>query len=344
MRLDLRALGKDGVKGGLIGCGISAAMVLINYGFPHSFFVWLSILGCGLGIGFLLTVGNELVGIAIQSNFPQLKKWQLLNAGLAFPVSAPLFYLIFSLVYHWISFRHRLAYSFAAGIASVMVAFFFLYTQEKEERIRLKQENQKLVVLKERNRIAREFHDSVSQNLFAISLHLSTLECLHTQDPEAFRKATQQLRQLVIETQEEMGLLIYELRPIIGKQGFYEALESLCGLYSIRYKLGITTGFNGNEENLNSNVQTGLYRVAQEALNNIVKHAKARLVWVEMEVSPQGKGTICIRDDGQGFDPQDDYGEGCFGLQGMRERAAEIGGKLTIDSSRGKGTTVTVSF
>jgi signal transduction histidine kinase len=344
MKLDLRALGKDGAKGGLIGSGISAAVVLINQGFPHSVFAWPSIIGFGLGIGFLLTVGNKLVGTVIQHLFPRLKGWPLLNAGLAFPVSVPLFYLTFSLIYPWSPFHQRLACSFGAGIAAVMVAFYFFYTEEKEEIIRLKQENQKLLVLQERNRIAREFHDSVSQNLFAISLHLSTLECLHTQDPEAFRKKAQQLRQMVIETQEEMGLLIYELRPIIGEQGFYEALESLCVLYSIRYKLRITNVFNGNEENLNSNVQTGLYRVAQEALNNIIKHAKACAVQLEIEVSPQGKGIMRIRDDGRGFDPHEDYGEGCFGLPGMRERVAEIGGKLTIDSSRGKGTTVTVIF
>lgn len=86
--------------------------------------------------------------------------------------------------------------------------------------------------------------------------------------------------------------------------------------------MGITTCFKGNEENLKSGVQTGLYRVAQEALNNIVKHAKARFVQVEMEISPQGKGILCIRDDGQGFELQDDYGEFCFGLQGMKERVA----------------------
>ncbi|HBR27988.1 MAG TPA: hypothetical protein DD789_00975, partial [Firmicutes bacterium] len=142
MKLDLRALCKDGAKGGLIGSGISAAVVLINHGFPHSVFAWPSIIGFGLGIGFILTVSNELVGTLVQDLFPQLKRWQLLNAGLAFPVSVPLFYLVISLVYHWIPFRQRLAYSIGAGISAVMVAFFFVYAHEKEERIRLKQENQ----------------------------------------------------------------------------------------------------------------------------------------------------------------------------------------------------------
>ncbi len=170
------------------------------------------------------------------------------------------------------------------------------------------------------------------------------MEYLREKDPEAFQKTTRQLREMVAEIHEEMGLLIYELRPVIKEKGFYEALESLSGLYRVRYKLGITTCFKGNEENLKSGVQTGLYRVAQEALNNIVKHAKARFVQVEMEISPQGKGILCIRDDGQGFELQDDYGEFCFGLQGMKERVAEINGELTIDSVRGKGTTVTVYF
>ena len=343
-RLDVHALVSDGVKGALIGIGISAVFMLISIGFPTSVLNWIFLIGFGLGIGFLLTVGNELVGIVIQYFFPVLKKWRLFNCFLTFPVSTVLFYLIFSLFYCWIPFRERLTYSMGAGIASTMVGLFFIYAQEKEERIRLEQENRRLAVLEERNRIARELHDSVSQNLFGISLHLNTFEYLRKQNPEAFRKSVRQLREMVTETQVEMGLLVYELRPVVMEKGFYEALESLSGLYRARYRLSITTCFKGNEENLKGGVQTALYRVTQEALNNIVKHAKARFVQVEMEIGPQGNGILLIRDDGQGFDKEESSRKICYGLRGMKERVSELNGEVKINSVKGKGTTVTVFF
>ncbi|HBG17017.1 MAG TPA: histidine kinase, partial [Firmicutes bacterium] len=91
-------------------------------------------------------------------------------------------------------------------------------------------------------------------------------------------------------------------------------------------------------------VQTALYRVTQEALNNIVKHAKARFVQVEMEIGPQGNGILLIRDDGQGFDKEESSRKICYGLRGMKERVSELNGEVKINSVKGKGTTVTVFF
>lgn len=343
-KLDLRALMRDGAKGALIGIGISAAFILITYGFPNSVLGFLFMIGFGLGIGFLLTVGNELVGKVALYLFPKLQRWALFNVLLAFPVSVALFFPIFSLFFQWIPLGQRLAYSMGAGVASVMAGFFFIYAEEREERIHLEQENQRLAVLEERNRIAQELHDSVSQNLYGISLHLSTLEHLLKKDPEAFQKTTQVLREMVTETQEEMELLVYELRPVVMEKGFYEALENLCGLFRSRYKLAISTCFKGDEEDLKVKAQTALYRVAQEALNNVIKHAQAKSVKAEMEISPQGEGVLRIRDDGRGFDESEIVGNRQYGLQGMKERVTEIGGELTIESVKDKGTTVTVSF
>lgn len=225
-----------------------------------------------------------------------------------------------------------------------MVGFFFVYAQERGARLRLEQENQRLAVLAERTRIAQELHDSVSQNLYGISLHLSALEYLQKKDPEAFQRTTQILREMVSEALEEMELLVYELRPLVMEGGFYEALENLCGLFRSRYKLAIATSFKGVDESLKLKVQTALYRVAQEALNNVVKHAQAKSVRVEMELSSPGKGVLRIIDDGRGFDQAENGGDRQYGLQGMKERVTEIGGKLRIESVKGKGTTVTVNF
>lgn len=152
------------------------------------------------------------------------------------------------------------------------------------------------------------------------------------------------MREMVTEALAEMELLVYELQPAVMKQGFYEALENLCGLYQTRYRLAVSTRFQGVDAGLNPKVQTALYRVTQEALNNVVRHARARSVKVEMDFSAEGKGVLRISDDGQGFDPSASTGEGHYGLAGMGKRVKEIGGEITIESAKNRGTAITVFF
>lgn len=343
-KMNLRALLRDGRKGALIGVGITTAFILLTYGFPDSARGFLFIIGFGLGIGFLLTVGNELIIIMTQSFCPKLQRWPRFSAFLVFPVSVIIFFPVFSLFFRHIPVGWRLTYSMGAGIGSMLAGFFFVYAQEREERLRLERENQRLAVLEERNRIAQELHDSVSQNLYGISLHLGALAYLQKKDADAFRRTTRILREMVAEALAEMELLIHELQPVTMERGFYEALEKLCGLYRTRYQLAITTNLQGVDAGLDPKVQTALYRVTQEALNNVVKHAQAKTVQVEAEFTPAGKGVLRIRDDGRGFDPTTGTGEGHYGLAGMKKRVKEIGGKLTVQSAKGKGTVIIISI
>jgi signal transduction histidine kinase len=234
--------------------------------------------------------------------------------------------------------------SLGVEVASMMNAFFFIYTEQKDELIRLEQENRELWVMEERNRIARELHDSVSQNIFGIRLNLGTLDYVTDQDPQRAHEINKLLQGMVEEVQTELRLMIYELRPAtIAEHGFFEALESMVSLFRARYNLDILTDLQG-DETLDSRKQLVLYRVLQESLNNIVKHAGATKVNVSLYLQ-QGRGRLLVRDNGKGFNCND-LSDGAihFGLSGMKERVAEIGGEFSIQSADGAGTTVKINF
>jgi signal transduction histidine kinase len=192
-----------------------------------------------------------------------------------------------------------------------------------------------------RNRIARELHDSVSQNLFGISLNLRSLDYALEQDPVKACQITKLLQEMVEETQTEMRLMIYELRPAAHEEkGFFEASESMINLFRIRYNLDIHSSFTGDEA-LDSRKQLMLYRILQELLANVAKHAQATKVNVNL-YSGQGKVDLLVYDNGKGFQIQEIDENNHFGLKEIKERVAEMGGKLIIESNWGEGTKIKI--
>jgi signal transduction histidine kinase len=136
----------------------------------------------------------------------------------------------------------------------------------------------------------------------------------------------------------EMRALIFELRPdALEREGLVSALEKRVEALRARHRLDVTAAL-GEEPDLVPAVKEALYRVAQEALHNVVKHARARRVTLLLEAG-EGKLALTIEDDGVGFDPQADH-PGHLGLHTMRERVVELGGTLAIESARGRGTMV----
>jgi signal transduction histidine kinase len=191
----------------------------------------------------------------------------------------------------------------------------------------------------ERRRLARELHDETGQALTSILLGLKSVE--DAKDPDSLRTAAANLRELVVATLQDVRRLAIELRPkALDDFGLQPALERLVQTYAERTGLDVQFESQLGDERMSDVIETTLYRIVQEALTNIVKHAHARTVSV-LIVRRRGVVTALIEDDGRGFDASE-LGDDRLGLVGMRERVGLIGGRLTIESSEGGGTTLAV--
>jgi signal transduction histidine kinase len=189
----------------------------------------------------------------------------------------------------------------------------------------------------ERRRLARELHDETGQALASILLGLKALD--EKTDDAAARTSIEELRELVVATLQDVRRLAVELRPsALDDFGLVAALERLAE--SFAEQSGISVDFQAAlaDERLPDEAETALYRIVQESLTNVVKHARARRVSILL-TRTNGAVKAVIEDDGRGFDPERAT-DGGFGLVGMRERLALLGGRLEIESARDAGTTV----
>jgi PAS domain S-box-containing protein len=214
--------------------------------------------------------------------------------------------------------------------------------QADEERARLIQREQAALeakaALEERQRLARDLHDSVSQALYGIALgSQAALEALaHDEQRDAAVDACQYVLSLAEAGLAELRALIFELRPeSLAQEGLVVALERQAAAARSRHELEVVTDL-GAEPDLPLVVKEALYRIAQEALHNTVKHAHARSVLLKL-AQHDGEVELEIDDDGVGFDPLAAY-PGHLGLTSMRERAIAISGELVVESGRGAGT------
>jgi signal transduction histidine kinase len=210
------------------------------------------------------------------------------------------------------------------------------------ENARLYEQAQQLAVMKERNRLARDLHDSVTQALYGVALYAeAAARQLQVGQTDLVGAHLSEIRGTAQESLREMRLLIFELRPPILKQeGLVAALQSR--LEAVEGRVGLETEFEAQiDGRLSPDVEEGLYRIAQEALNNALKHAHASRVAVRL--CGNGQGIVLeIIDNGCGFDPHVTREHGGFGLQGMEERAVRLGGLLTVQSRPGQGTKLRV--
>ena len=202
------------------------------------------------------------------------------------------------------------------------------------------------LVTEERGRIARDLHDSVSQALFSMTLQARALqlavqrECHDPHGPVA--EGIANIRQLTQGALAEMRALIFELRPdALAEEGLVSALRKHVAALEAKEGLTVTLSVPTEDLSLEPPVEENLYRLAQEALNNVVKHARARSVKVRVERPDAGSQGIQleISDDGFGFDTGVKH-PGHLGLRTMAERAKALGGVLEVTSAPGRGTTV----
>jgi signal transduction histidine kinase len=199
---------------------------------------------------------------------------------------------------------------------------------------------QELAAVEERQRLARDLHDAVSQTLFSASLIADVLPRIWERKPDEAWRRLEELRQLTRGALAEMRTLMFELRPTaLTETPLVDLLEHLCEAATGRARLPVSLETDGECE-LQPEVKTALYRISQEALNNVVKHASATQVTVTLSCKLD-QVELLVSDDGRGFDPTDippDH----FGVGIMQERAQAIGATLTIESEPGQGTTVSV--
>ena len=212
------------------------------------------------------------------------------------------------------------------------------------ENARLQKQAEQGAVIRERARLARELHDAVTQSLYSLTLFAEAgIELAENGEPEAVRHNFVRIGETALQALKEMRLLVYELRPTALKQGglvgaLHERLNAVEGRVNVKARL-----IADDLVDLPTRVEEGLYRIAQEALNNILKHAAATSVTIYLRET-NGRIELEIVDDGTGFDPDQTNGPGGMGLDNMRIRAKKLGGSLTIHSEPGGGTKITAAI
>ena len=210
------------------------------------------------------------------------------------------------------------------------------------ESARLQQQAEQLAIVEERQRLARELHDSVTQGLYSVTLYAeATRMALAAGRQDVATANLEELHHMAREAMVDMRMLIFELHPpMLEEEGLVAALQAR--LAAVESRAGLQAEFCvEGEQLLPLSVQEELFWIAVEAFNNVIKHAKAQQVEVCLRLD---RPTVClsIKDDGIGFDPATAGQRGGMGLCSMAERVERIRGKLEITSAPGSGTTVSV--
>jgi signal transduction histidine kinase len=218
-----------------------------------------------------------------------------------------------------------------AAHAAVVVEHARLYAASREQSIS-----------EERDRLARDLHDALTQRLFSLNLTLEAAAARVEADPGAARATLGQARELVEAALGELRSLIFELRPpVLEIDGLVGSVRKHAELLGRAHGLDIGVEATGRDDKVAPEVERHLFRVIQEALSNVVRHASARGTSVRIDVRPEDVSVV-VQDDGVGFDPQArTIAARRLGLTSMRERVESLGGRFEVASAPGQGTTVT---
>jgi signal transduction histidine kinase len=208
-----------------------------------------------------------------------------------------------------------------------------LMAQQIQDLLRVRQD---LATSEERNRLARDLHDSVKQQIFATTMTLGTAKTLRERDPEAAWEMVAEAEDLSWEVQQELTGLIHELRPVeLEEKGLAAALQEYSSRWSRQTGIEVSLALDG-EHTIPPEVEQALFRLTQEALSNVSRHAEAKHVEIALACT-ESAIILKVTDDGRGFDPVSSPGKG-MGLRFMRERIEALDGELTVESAPGAGT------
>jgi signal transduction histidine kinase len=241
-----------------------------------------------------------------------------------------------------------------AGWLSILV--LLIYTnhlgQTSQERARLidelrqtqkaleeaREKEAELAALRERERLAREMHDSLGHNLAALAIQLEAVQRLYKVDPHTASMMMDELKALTRSSMDELRRTLAGLRsPGLGARSLAQALGELCVDFNQRSGVEAHYSVDKKADELPLPMAEELWRVIQEVLANIEKHASAQQMTLELKVG-KGEVTVIVTDDGSGFDPSMPVLAGHYGLLGMRERIEGLGGELSISSQAGEGS------
>ena len=196
----------------------------------------------------------------------------------------------------------------------------------------------------ERRRVARDIHDGPAQAIANIVFRAEVCERLIDSDPARAKAELKALREHIRNTLAEIRKIIFDLRPMaLDDLGLAPTIRGVLDVFREQYGLVAEIAVIGKERRLEPHIEIGVFRVVQEALNNIIKHAQASSIRVRIEFAAAGV-TVLVEDDGKGFEmTETELPSGHYGIMGMRERMQLLNGKLTIKSAPRRGTRVTVS-
>ena len=216
-----------------------------------------------------------------------------------------------------------------------------LAKERAEQRAEEERRRRERAVREERARIAREIHEGVAQNLYFLGLQMDLCRKLAPKEPERVGEELEGLQTLLQESLQDLRRLIWALRPLeLEELGPIEAVRRLARDLKAHMGLEVTVEVRGEERRFPPDVEGALYRIAQEALHNVAKHAQAQRARVAFDVRPD-RVIVEVEDDGRGFDVgralEGSRSRG-LGLRHLRERVEERGGSLEVVSSPGAGT------
>lgn len=308
----------------LAGASVLALASLVGGAPLVSWLTFLILGGWSAAIGLLLALG-------LKRQLDQAERY-LERMGRAGPrgEEAPRWWALGGLIGQLDALRQRIA------------AYHQREQELSEYRSQLIRQVQHTTAQEERNRLARDLHDSIKQQLFSINASATAALARWERDAAGARRAVADVKERTTEAQVEMHALLQQLRPVaLETVGLLEALRDQCQALGYRTGAQVTTEFGElpPDDQLPLGAQEMVFRIAQEALSNIARHARARHVALRLQQADAAL-IFAIRDDGQGFDPA--RVAGGMGLANMHHRMLALGGALEISSAPGAGATVTM--
>jgi PAS domain S-box-containing protein len=241
----------------------------------------------------------------------------------------------------WMIWTYRPILDDQGSLRQILCTAIDRTEQKKVEELAAVQMKERTAI-EERTRLARDLHDAVSQTLFSTSLIAEVLPRVWERNKEEGLKKLEDVRQLSRGALAEMRTLLFELRPAaLADADLNDLLHQLGESVFGRARVAVTVETNGVCD-VPPDVKVALYRIAQEALNNVAKHSGASHAQVSLDCRPH-RATLQIIDDGKGF-ATSRQASGSFGLSDMKERAEQIGASLEIKSESGQGTEITVDW
>jgi signal transduction histidine kinase len=242
-------------------------------------------------------------------------------------------------------------YALLAAAAGVWARRLYDRLMVRERDVRDLRENllarvHDTAIQQERNRLARELHDSIKQQIFSMNISAAAAEARWETDPPGAREALGDVRRSAQEAMTEMNALLQQLSPApLEKVGLLQALRDQCEALGYRTdaQVAIEFGVLPAEDRLPAGAQESLFRIAQEAFSHIARHARASHVRLYLgQRDADGALTLEVQDDGRGFEVAT-VGGG-MGLENIRQRVSALGGQLVIESEPGKGATLRVTI